>query len=537
MGGTFTDLVGVVGGRLVTAKVPSTPDDQSRGVLHALAVAADDTGPVGVLAHGSTVATNALLERRGARTALVTTEGFRDVIEIGRQDRASLYDLAARKAAPLVERDLRFTVAERTGPDGVLTPLDAGSVRVAVEGCRAAEVAAVAVGLLFGYLHPEHERKVAAALREGLGPDVPVVCSHEVLPTFREVERFATTTADAYLAPVLGRYLARLAAALADARVGATGEAALVMQSSGGVVGLPEAASRSSAFVLSGPAGGVVGAAAVAAAAGFDDVLTFDMGGTSTDVAPVVDGAVATTTDGVVAGVALGLPMVDVHTVSAGGGSIAAVDEGGALRVGPRSAGADPGPAAYDQGGTRPTVTDAAVHLGWLPDGARLGGDVVLRRRKASDALNTVAQGLGLDVDDAASGVVRVAEAEMAQALRVVSVERGLDPRRFALVAFGGAGGMHACSLAADLGITTVLVPAPPACCRPTAWPPPISAGTWWPRSGSCSGAATAHRGRTTPASRSKRPSPTSRPVRSSCCREVRPNGGQTSATGASPSS
>ncbi len=458
VGGTFTDLVGVVGGRLVTAKVPSTPDDQGRAVLHALQVAAGATGPVAALAHGTTVATNALLERRGARTALVTTEGFRDLIEIGRQDRASLYDLAAAKPPPLVPRDLRITVVERMGPDGEVVALDRGSLDEAVAACRGAEVESVAVGLLFGYLHPDHEQQVAGALREALGPEVAVVASHEVLPTFREHERFATTTADAYLAPVLGRYLGRLAGALRD-RAGLDGEA-LVMQSSGGVVGIGDAARRASGFVLSGPAGGVVGAARVAGASGHPDVLTFDMGGTSTDVAPVVDGQVATTTSGIVAGVPLGLPMVDVHTVSAGGGSIAWADEGGALRVGPRSAGADPGPAGYGRGGREPTVTDAAIHLGWLADGARLGGEVVLDRRRATEALARVGSAIDLDADACAAGVVRVAEAEMARALRVVSVERGLDPRRFALVAFGGAGGMHACSLAAELGIATVLVPA-----------------------------------------------------------------------------
>lgn len=459
VGGTFTDLVGVVGGRLITTKVPSIPDDQARGVLHVLAAAAGETGPVGALAHGSTIATNALLERRGARTALVTTEGFRDLIEIGRQDRASLYDLALAKAPPLVERELRFTVVERMGPEGVIMPLDLDSLDAAVAACRSAGVEAVAVGLLFGYLHPSHEEQVAAALRDGLGPEVPAVASHEVLPTFREFERFATTTADAYLAPVLGRYLSQLADSLAQPEVAVAADAAVVMQSSGGVVGLAEAAQRASAFVLSGPAGGVVGAARVAVAGGWSDVLTFDMGGTSTDVAPVVSGEVATTTSGVVAGVPLGLPMVDVHTVSAGGGSLAWVDEGGALRVGPRSAGAEPGPAGYGRGGTEATVTDAAIHLGWLADGARLGGAVVLDRRRSTDAVAAVADGLRLDVDDAATGVVRVAEAEMARALRVVSVERGLDPRRFALVAFGGAGGMHACALAGDLSITTVLVP------------------------------------------------------------------------------
>jgi N-methylhydantoinase A len=460
VGGTFTDLVAIDDGRLRIAKVPSVPGRQAEGVEAALSASGVDAAAIDVLAHGTTVATNALLERRGARTALITTEGFRDVIEIGRQGRASLYDLSVHRPAPLVPRVLRFVVRERMAPGGVLVPLDADSLVAAVEAVRVAEVEAVAVCLLFAYVHPEHEQRVGEALRREL-PGVAVSLSSEVLPEFREYERCSTTVANAYLGPALSRYLEEL-----DPRP-------LVMQSSGGIVDVAGAIERPAACVLSGPAAGVVGAAFVAGLAGFGDVLTFDMGGTSTDVAAVVGGDVQVTPESVVGGVPVRFPMVDVHSVGAGGGSIAWLDEGGALRVGPRSAGARPGPACYGRGGAEPTVTDANLVLGYLEDGAVLGGEVVLDRALAERALT------GLPVDDlsrdrhtsgaghrlrntsveAALGVVRVVDAEMTRALRVISVERGLDPRDFALVAFGGAGPLHACSLAEELGVGRVLVP------------------------------------------------------------------------------
>ncbi len=400
------------------------------------------------------MATNALLERRGARTALVTTEGFRDVIEIGRQNRPALYDLTRDRPAALVPRDLRFTVRERTGPRGVITPLDEESVHAAVRRCREAGVEAVAVCLIFGFLYPDHERRVGEALRAAL-PEVHVSLSCEVLPEFREYERCSTTVCDAYLSPRLSRYLRSL-----GTQVAAHGlPAPVVMQSSGGVAEIGFAASHAASCLLSGPAGGVVGAAWVAGLSGEVDLLTFDMGGTSTDVAPVRGGQVQTTTESVVAGVPVKLPMVDVHTVSAGGGSIAWIDSGGALRVGPHSAGAEPGPAAYGRGGDQPTVTDADLYLGYLADGVELGGEVLLDRAAAGTALLRVGDRIGLDTHRTALGVIRVAEAEMTRALRVISVQRGLDPREFALVAFGGAGGMHACALAEELGIRRILVP------------------------------------------------------------------------------
>ena len=454
VGGTFTDVVVLDGGRITTAKVPSTPADQSLGAAAGIEASGVDPEAVGTLAHGMTVATNALLERRGARCALVTTAGFRDLIEIGRQDRPSLYRPSQARPQPLVARDLRFVVRGRMGPEGELAPLEEDDVRKVARALADAEVEAVAVCLLFAFLHPAHEARVGELLRDAL-PGVHVSLSCEVLPEMREYERTQTTAADAYLAPRLSAYLERLSGRMQDAGL----PAPLVMQSSGGVVELGTAVNGAAACVLSGPAGGVVGAAHVAGASGFADVLTFDMGGTSTDVAPVIGGEAQVTTESVVAGVPIRLPMVDVHTVSAGGGSVAWADAGGALRVGPRSAGADPGPAAYGLGGEEPTVTDANLVLGHLADGTVLGGEVRLDRTAAQAALGRLGAELGLDALEAAAGVVAVADAAMASALRVISVERGLDPREFALVAFGGAGGLHACSLAEELGMTRVLVP------------------------------------------------------------------------------
>jgi N-methylhydantoinase A len=454
VGGTFTDLVALSQGRLITAKVPSTPQDQSAGVMNSIETSEIEPGAVDALAHGMTVATNALLERRGARTALVTTEGFRDVIEIARQNRPSLYDLSQDRPPPLVPRGLRFTVKERMGPQGEISALDEESLEEVVSSIKEAEVEAAAVCLLFAFMHPDHERRIGEALREEL-PEVHVSLSSEVLPEFREYERFSTTTADAYLAPKLAAYLKNLAGKAEEAGV----PSPLIMQSSGGVVGIDDAIADAAGCLLSGPAGGVVGAAYVGGLGEYRNLLTFDMGGTSTDVATIIDGEAQTTTETVVAGLPIKLPMVDIHTVSAGGGSIAWADAGGALRVGPHSAGAEPGPAAYGQGGEEPTVTDANLFLGYLADEATLGGEVVLQRELSDKALSSLGEKLGLDAQEAALGIVRVANAEMVRALRVISVERGLDPREFALLAFGGAGGMHACAFAEELGMETVLVP------------------------------------------------------------------------------
>ncbi|MDP8950049.1 MAG: hydantoinase/oxoprolinase family protein [Actinomycetota bacterium] len=454
VGGTFTDLVALGGGDVRTAKVPSTPQDQSEGVMNSVRAAEIEAGSVKAFAHGMTVATNALLERKGAKTAIVTTEGFRDVLEIARQNRPSLYNLAQNRPPPLVPRELRFTVRERMGPEGEIEPLDEDSLGEVIKALKEAEIEAVAVCLLFAFMHPEHERRVGEVLREEL-PDVHISLSNEILPEFREYGRFSTTVADAYLGPKLAAYLNNL-----DEEVeGAGMPAPLVMQSSGGVIDLEVAARGAAACVLSGPAGGVVGAAYVAAAGGYENLLTFDMGGTSSDVAAILNGEALTTTEAAIAGVPIKLPMVDVHTVSAGGGSVAWVDPGGALRVGPHSAGAEPGPASYNKGGEEPAVTDANLFLGYLQDGAQLGGEVVLSRERAEEALSRVGEQAGMDALETALGVVQVANTEMVGALRVISVEKGLDPREFALVAFGGAGPMHTCSLAEELNMNTVLVP------------------------------------------------------------------------------
>ena len=460
VGGTFTDAAVVAGGRVTTAKVPTTPDDQSEGVVTAAlaALAAAGLGPEDVarFAHGMTVGTNALLEGAGARTSLVTTEGFGDVLELRRQTRAHLYRLDAHHPPPLVPRERAHEVAERAGPDGVLTPLDPASVARAVEAVRADGAEAVAVGLLFAYAHPAHERAVAEALRDAL-PGVHVSASSEVLPEIREYERISTTAVDAYLTPVLRTYLERLSARARDAGL----PAPAIMQSSGGVLPIADSAEHAAWTVLSGPAGGVIGAARLAARDGRRLALTFDMGGTSCDVALVSDGVPARTGSTVIAGHPLHLPMLDVATVSAGGGSIAWADSGGALRVGPQSAGARPGPAAYGLGGERPTVTDADVVLGRLPTDVPLGGRIRLDPAAAEAAVGRLAAELGMDVYECAEGIITVAVQEMVRALRLVSVERGEDPREATLIAFGGAGPLHACPVAEELGVGRVV--APPA--------------------------------------------------------------------------
>jgi N-methylhydantoinase A len=454
VGGTFTDLVAVVDGALITAKAPSVPGDQSTGVLIALERSNIRYDDVAIVSHGTTVATNELLERRGARTALITTEGFKDVIEIARQNRPALYDLTKSPPPPLVPRELRFTVRERVDPDGVQIELAEAAIDEAVEAVRSAGVDAVAVCLLFSFQDPTHERRIRDAVAAAL-PSVYTSTSADVLPEFREYERFATTTADAYLGPGLAAYLGVLRDRLEDAGL----PRPVVMQSSGGVVDIAAAAALPSTCILSGPAGGVVAAAYVGAASDHVDLLTFDMGGTSTDVGLVLGGAIEMTTASVVAGIPIRHPMVDVHTVSAGGGSIAWVDSGGALRVGPRSAGAQPGPVCYGHGGSSVTVTDADLYLGYLADEACLGGEVILRRVLAAQAIEDLAAALAIHPDDAALGVTRLAEAEMARALRVITIERGIDPRELTLLAFGGAGGMHACSLAEELEMQRVLFP------------------------------------------------------------------------------
>ncbi|HEY7456777.1 MAG TPA: hydantoinase/oxoprolinase family protein [Solirubrobacterales bacterium] len=458
VGGTFTDAVLVDGETVHTAKLPTTPRDQSVAVIGAveevLRRAGAEPAAVESFAHGMTVATNALLEERGARTALIATAGFADLLEIGRQDRPELYRLCTAKPAPLVEPELRFEARERVGPEGEIEPLAADEARRLAELVRASGAESVAVCLLFSYLDPAHEREIAAQLRREL-PELHVSTSHEVLPRFREYERFSTTVIDAYLSPLLGRYLGRLGEVAAAAGL----PAPLVMQSSGGVAGAAEAARAGAWSVLSGPAGGAVGAALLAEVSGDGNVLGLDMGGTSCDVCVVEEGAVRRTDSRQIGGRTIQLPMVDVHTVGAGGGSIGWRDPGGALRVGPRSAGAEPGPACYGRGGREPTVTDANLLLGNLAADSTLAGGVALDREAAASAVGALADSLGLDPIEAAEGIVRVANQEMVRALRVVTVERGIDPRRFALLPFGGAGPMHAAAIATELGIGRILCP------------------------------------------------------------------------------
>ena len=432
VGGTFTDAVLIADGQLRTAKV-RTAARQEESVL--AAVRAVGVDGIDRFTHGTTVATNALLERKGARTAFLATEGFEHMLHLRRQNRALLYRLCASHPEPLTPLERCFGVRERVGPDGVVEPLD-------LESLPELDAEAVAVCLLFAFRAPEHERAVAEEVRRRL-PEAHVVASHEVAPEFREYERASTTAADAYLGPVLAAYLRSLQRACQRAGL----VEPLVMRSSGGVATIDEVAAHAAWALLSGPAGGVVGAARLAAAAGLRNVLSFDMGGTSTDVCLITAGVAERSAERSIAGLPIRLPSVDVHTVGAGGGSVAWVDAGGALRVGPESAGADPGPACYGRGGQRPTVTDANLLLRRLP--SKLADGLELDVAAAERALGH------LDPGD----VIRVVNAEMLRALRLVSVERGLDPRDFALVAFGGAGPLHACDLADELGITTVLVP------------------------------------------------------------------------------
>lgn len=459
VGGTFTDAVVVRGTLLETAKVPTTPEDQGEGVVRAVCAALDAAGitpgEVTRIAHGTTVGTNALLEGTGARTTLVATEGLEDVLELRRQDRASLYRLGASHPVPLVPPERVVAARERIGATGTVTPLSPAAVDAVVDGVRATAPQAIAVGLLFAYADPRHEQILTERLRREF-PGVHVSASAEVLPEIREYERIATTVVDAYLTPILSDYLMGLAARAAGAGL----PAPAIMQSSGGLMPLEDAARNASRTVLSGPAGGVVGAAHVALAEDAGVALAFDMGGTSCDVALISSGRPGRAPGSVVAGHPVHLPMLDIETVSAGGGSIAWADTGGALRVGPHSAGAIPGPAAYGRGGSAPTVTDANVVLGRLGGDLGVGGTIRLHDEPAHDAVSTLASTLGLDRDACARGIIDVTVQEMVSALRVVSVERGVDPRGGILIAFGGAGPLHACAVAEELGMTRVLCPA-----------------------------------------------------------------------------
>lgn len=458
-GGTFTDCVYLAGGELRVVKVFSTPADPSRGVLDGLSRIVAQEAYVGSLdvRHGTTVGTNAMLERKGARVAFVTTEGLEDTIAIGRQTRQRLYDWFAPVPECLVPRGLRFGVPERVSAGGAILrePTDEELLAL-LERVRASGAEAAAISLLFSFTQPKTEQRVEAAL---LALGIPISVSHRILPEFREYERAATTVVNAYLAPRMQSYLERLerevTAKHAESRVD-------VMQSSGGILPARLAAEQPVRTVLSGPAGGVIGATTLARWAGFERIIGFDMGGTSTDVflADAAQGGGRLTRESVVAGVPISVPMLDIHTVGAGGGSIARFDAGGMLRVGPESAGAYPGPICFGKG-EKPTVTDANYILGRMDTASFLGGSVALHGERAQ-ALMDQHKGPLARVEDFAAGILRVVETNMEKAIRVISVERGLDPREFVLVAFGGGGPLHACALARALGIRTVLVPALP---------------------------------------------------------------------------
>lgn len=454
VGGTFTDLVSVAPDAPVqTAKVLSTPHDQSAGVIHALGVHDAPPRTVERIVHGTTVVTNMLLERRGARVVLCATAGATDLLELRRQERASLYDLSAHHPAPLVSSECVVAVDERIEPSGVRRALTADAARQVADRVAALAPDIVAVTLLHAYADASHERQLADAIAGRL-PGIDVVCSSEVLPEIREFERAATTTCEAYVRPGVARYLARLAEELQARALPAPG----IVTSSGGMNTANDAARAAASLALSGPAGGVAGAALVARAVGVQRALSIDIGGTSADVGLIVDGEPLVEAGGAVAGIPIALPRVLVETVSAGGGSIGWIDEGGALRAGPQSAGAVPGPVAFGGGGSQPTVTDAHVALGHIRAGL-LRESVQINADAARNAIGALAARLGASAERTAAALIATADAAMARALRRVSVERGIDPRTCVLIAFGGGGPLHACGLAERLGITRVLVP------------------------------------------------------------------------------
>jgi len=460
-GGTFSDFVYAADGEIRVFKVASTPDDPSRAMREGLRrIIEEHSGPVAEIevVHGTTVGTNALLQRRGARVALVTTAGFEDVIEIGRQARPELYNLNAIKPPPLVAGALRYGVSERIAASGeVIEPLSESELAGLVRRVRKSKPESIAISLLFSFAHPEHERRVLKALTE---LHVPLSVSHQILPEYREYERTSTVCVNAYLQPLMGKYLKSLKSQVSSLKL-------RVMQSSGGSISAEAAVHEPVRTVLSGPAGGVVGALRVAQAAKIENIVTFDMGGTSTDVALCDREGMRLTNEAIVAGVPVAVPMMDIHTVGAGGGSIARVDEGGSLRVGPESAGADPGPACYGKS-LLPTVTDAHVVLNHFPNASLLGGEFKLDDKRARQALESLAADLSkvarrkVSAVEAAQGVLDVVNTNMERALRHISVERGHDPRGFTLIPFGGAGGLHAVELARALQIPRVLLPFAP---------------------------------------------------------------------------
>lgn len=464
-GGTFTDvcLFDEATGKLDIWKVPSTPDDPSRGIANGVAeglsTVGNTAGNIAFLGHGTTVATNALIELKGVATGLITTDGFRDLLEIGRQKRPSLYDMNAEKPETLVSRDRRHEVPERLKSDGSQDlALDEAKLRAAVRELAQDDVKAIAICFLYGFLNTAHERRVVEMIREEM-PDVFISASHDVAPEFREYERMSTTVVNAYLGPVMQRYIDRLKQRLTELGVPVAPQ---LTQSNGGVIGFDMAAQLPVRTVLSGPSTGVVAAQAVGKMAGFDNIITFDVGGTSSDVALLQGGICKLTGEANVHGYPIKAPMLDIHTVGAGGGSIAFVDSGGLLKVGPRSAGADPGPVCYGRGNTEATVTDANIVLQTLNPVEILGGRMKVRRDLAVEAIQRLADQLGLGLMETAQGIISVVTANMAKAIRLISVQRGHDPRDYALMAFGGAGPLHAARLAKELDMSRIIVPLTP---------------------------------------------------------------------------
>lgn len=468
-GGTFTDvcLFDEATGDVAVWKVSSTPDDPSRGIAQGVeegmrecaGVVDDPAAGISYLGHGTTVATNALITHRGARVGLLTTEGFRDLLEIGRQKRPALYDLFAGKPPVLVPRPLRFEVPERVLHSGeIATPLDEEATRAAARALKLAGVEAVAICFLYAFVNPAHEKAARRIVEQEL-PDAFICASHEIAPEFREFERLSTATVNTYLGPIMHRYISRLTPRLISLGLPIPPH---LTQSNGGVVRFGVAAQTPVRAVLSGPSTGVVAAQAIGNRAGFEDIITFDMGGTSSDVALMARGQTTQTNESLVHGYPIKAPMLDIHTVGAGGGSIASIDSGGLLKVGPESAGADPGPVCYGRGATEPTVTDANIVLQVLNPTHLLDGRMEVRRDLALEAIGGLADRLGMDRMDTAQGIISVVTANMAKAIRVISVQRGHDPRAYALMAFGGAGPLHAMRLAQELGMSRVIVPRNP---------------------------------------------------------------------------
>ncbi|BDQ35052.1 hydantoinase/oxoprolinase family protein [Pseudodesulfovibrio portus] len=450
-GGTFTDFIYVSNERIGTYKTLSTPHNPAEAVLHGLARIAGDAEDMSVV-HGSTVATNAILERKGVPTALVTNANFTDVIEIGRQNRSRLYDLAYRRQPHIVPRERRFGAPGRIASTGEeIEPFDEDAARQVVRAVRNSGAQSAAVCFLFSFLAPDHEKRMGEMLAE-LG--LPVSLSHEILSEFREFERTSTTVVNAYVSPIMTRYLTDLTRGMAGNRL-------RVMQSNGGSISTATAMRESVRTILSGPAGGAVGALEIGHAAGFDRLITFDMGGTSTDVS-LMDGDLPMTFESSIAGYPVKVPMIDIHTVGAGGGSIASPDPGGSLSVGPESAGAAPGPICYGRGGVEVTVTDANLFLGRIVPERFLGGGMALNADGAREGVERLARRFGMGPGELAEGILAVAAANMERAIRVISVEKGFDPREFTLFSFGGAGGMHCVELARLLGMPRVLIPVNP---------------------------------------------------------------------------